>query len=332
MGKLTKVIVLLALLWSGWWFGASVLLERAMTDWLADRRAQGWQAQADVALTGFPLRFNAALSDLALTDPETGVAIETARLDIGAPAYWPGDLTVTLPETPMRFVSDGNTAFVIARNGAAMLQLHPGTALELERLHATADAWQINTPNSNLLSAEDLSAEITQTETAETYRFALTAGQLAPGDLLRQVLMLPEDWPRAFDSFAADLTLRFDAPLDRFTLEDRRPQPRDIRISQISAQWGPVGLNAVGALNIDAQGVPAGTLTVVIENWRRVLDLAERGGAMPASMRPQAELMLNALANLGDDPDRLDLRVRFEDGNAFLGPIALGPAPRLILR
>ena len=70
---LLAIVILAALAWSGfWWFNASAR-ERALDRWLAERRADGWQAEAaDLRVTGFPNRVDVLVTDLRLADPEAG--------------------------------------------------------------------------------------------------------------------------------------------------------------------------------------------------------------------------------------------------------------------
>ena len=333
MRRLVWIFALLAVLWYGWWMLASSMLERSVAGWLTDRRAEGWQADvAAVTMAGFPGRLDMTLESVALADPATGVALDAGELRLSALAYWPGDVTVTLPNTPIRLTTPDISLSVTAQAAQADLRLHPRTSLQLERLSATSGPWTLDAPEGPLLWADDFSAEVIQGQEAETYRFALNATQLTPGGRIRKTLKLADDWPLAFETFIADVTVTFDAPLDRFTLENRRPQPREIHADRIEAHWGGLRLVAQGMLSVDAEGIPDGQLDLLFENWREALDLAGKNGAVPAGMLPQAELMLSALAYMSDNPDTLDLSIAFRGGAAYLGPISLGPAPRLILR
>jgi hypothetical protein len=82
---------------------------------------------------------------------------------------------------------------------------------------------------------------------------------------------------------------------------------------------------------VDDQGSPEGALQLTVTNWRGMLDVAQGSGVLDAGLRPQAETILGMLSNLGGDPDTLNMTLTFMDGTMALGPIHLGPAPRLIL-
>lgn len=334
MGRLVKIAVVIALLWCGWWLVAATVLERGVAAWLEDRRSDGWDATADALnVSGFPLALSTGMQAVTLADPVRRLSVEAASLDIDMPAYWPGHVTVRLPETPVR-VALGDAVFLLrAQEGRAELNLHPGNALELERLNAQSGPWQLNTPQGNLLSADDFAAEVTQdNDVPAQYRFALNAARFAPGDLIRVPMQLPSDWPLTFETFVADVTVLFDRPIDRQALEARRPQPRSIDIRAFDLIWGDLRLTVSGRVEVDAEGTPDGGVTLSFRNWQQALELLKQTNIIRSDQTGQAEIVLRAIASSTDDPADIDIAIGFREGQLFLGPINLGPAPRIILR
>ena len=328
------LLVGIAALWCLWWWLAATAVERGATAWLDARRAEGWRAELqELAVTGFPLRLTARAEGIALADPSRGLGVEAEALMLSAPAYWPGDLTLSLPETPIRLDLPLGPFLLRASDAAGALRLHPGTALELEALSLQSGAWELNLPQGNLLSAEALALRLAQLPDAPArYRATLSAQGAMPGDLARGALALPPDWPRAVDRLEGDVTLHLAAPLDRRTLERRLPRPEAIALDGLALAWGPVGFSAEGAVEIDESGMPEGDLRLVVENWPEATARAEAAGWITEARRGQAEVLLNALANMGGGAETLDLTLRFAEGEMFLGPILLGPAPRLVIR
>ncbi|WP_299871549.1 DUF2125 domain-containing protein [uncultured Sulfitobacter sp.] len=332
MSRVIGVLMLAATLWSGWWYIASSAAERGVHNWLALRQAEGWQAEAQgVTRSGYPVRLNLHVEGPVLADPATGVALEMEHLDLSAPAWWPGDVTLDLPQTPIRMSSPDGPLTLQANAGQATLNLHPGPSLQLEAMQATSALWQITAPEGALLSGSAFTASMVQdTETAETYAFTVDATNLTPGAFLRAGL--PTDWPSSFDTFTARMRVTFDTPWDRSALETRRPQPRKITIEEADIKWGALRHRASGDLTIDASGVPEGSVSLQVENWRQALDIAQDNGALAADFRPQAETILGMLSNMGGDPETLNMTLTFKGGSVAMGPIPLGPAPRIILR
>ncbi|MCV3270628.1 DUF2125 domain-containing protein [Roseobacter sinensis] len=326
--------VLLALAWGGWWLWAAAAAERAVERWVADRRAEGWQAEyARLDLGGFPLRFDAEVLLPALADPQTGVALTASALSVSAPAWWPGDVTVLLPEDAITLASPEGRATLLMQGARADMQLRPGAALELERLELASGPWSLGGPNGQVLLAEDLSIIMEQDPT-EPRRYVLSAGAAAfqPGSVPRAALRVPESWPVSFDSFTLQMRAEFDRVWDRRAVEVSRPQPRRIEIALAEAVWGTLELRAAADLTIDAEGVPEGTLSLQARNWQQILTLAERAGLLPAALVPQAQSVLQALAAASGDPQAIDATLTLRDGLVLLGFVPLGSAPRIILR
>jgi hypothetical protein len=128
------------------------------------------------------------------------------------------------------------------------------------------------------------------------------------------------------------MTVRFDRPWDRTALEESRPQPRHIELSLADVKWGGLRLQAAGAVDVDEAGRADGAVTIKAENWREMLMLARSTGQLPESLANTLESGLGLLAGLGGNRDALDLTLNLAEGYWALGPIPLGPAPRLILR
>ncbi|KIN77707.1 DUF2125 domain-containing protein [Sulfitobacter mediterraneus] len=334
MHIMIRLLILLAVIWSGWWWLAATFIDRGADGWLAARRGEGWQAQVQpIATKGFPSKFQTQITDLSLADPEKGVALRLDSATVSAPAYWPGYVTLALPSSPIELDIAAITHLFRVQNGTARLHLHPGASLQLDHMQTRGGAWQWNTRQGNALAGDDWAMQVAQNPAViEKYQFDLQITNLRPGEQLRTLLSVPSDWPLSFEHFSADLAVTFDRPWDRRAVEDQRPQPRRITLQDAKASWGPIRLVANGDLIVDDMGIPEGAANLLVENWTELLELAVAGGALPANIRPQAQAMLGALANMGGDPTRLDLSLRFAAGEMYLGPIRLGPAPRIVLR
>ncbi|WP_299368891.1 DUF2125 domain-containing protein [uncultured Tateyamaria sp.] len=332
MRKILWVILLAGLAWCGWWFAASSGMRGAVAAWFDARSAEGWQAEVGtIEGGGFPMTLSAGLRDIAVADPAAGVAVETAALDITAPAWWPGDVTVTLDEGPILLASPLGRSTLTMQDGVMALALHPGTALELEQLGWTAGPWQVRDGAATQMSAESLTLTMTQTDGA-TYDLVAFADAFAPGDAIRAALRLPDSIPQAFESLRMQATVGFDTPWDRRALDQARPQPRVIDLHLAEAIWGDVVLNLSADLTVDVAGVPDGTVTLQAENWLKMLDLAQAAGILPPQFRGQAEGLLGMLAGASGNEETLDVELTLSGGAVRLGFIPLGPAPRLIIR
>ena len=320
------------MVWSGWWYAASSGLRSGINGWFDARAAEGWQAEVqEVTGGGFPLTLQAGLRDVALADPQAGLAIRTRVLDISAPTYWPGDVTVALDSEPILLATPFGRSTLTMENGVMALNLHPGTALELDGLGWTAGAWQVDDADGILAQARDLTLTMAQ-NTGASYALTAVANGVAPGSAARRDLRLPDSFPNAFDSLQMRADITLDVPWDRRALDQRRPQPRVIDLHLAEAIWGDLQFNLSADLTVDGQGVPAGTVAIQAENWRTMLDLAQNVGALPMQFRSQVETVFQALARASGNEDTLDVELPLRAGAIRLGFIPLAPAPRLILR
>lgn len=332
MRKLLWIVVLVALAWAGWWWFASTSLRGGIATWLDARSDEGWQAETrEITGGGFPFEIKAGLRDLALADPDAGLAVQTARIDIAAPIWWPGDVTVALDDTPITLASPMGRAMLNMQDSVMALNLHPGAALELETLGWTSGPWQLGGTDGQQVQADTLVLDMTQVE-GVTYTIEARADAFAPEGTTRARLNLPDSFPRAFDSLILKATVTFDQPWDRRALSDARPQPSRINLHLAEARWGDLRINVASALDVDPNGIADGTLSLQAENWRTIIDLAERGGALPPELRMPAESVLKLLAGASGNPETLDVDLTLRDGGLYLGFLPLGPAPRFILR
>ncbi len=334
MRRLVTILAGLAVLWCLWWAGASFWLVRSAETWFEDRRAEGWQAELEgVDPGGFPTRVEAHLDAPQLADPDTGLAVRLDQLTLSARAIWPGDMTVHIPATPIDLATPLDRWVLVAQAARADLNLRFGAALRMRNMSLTSGAFRVEEADGPaIFGGEALILALIGTDLPERYEVRFDIASFAPGERLRAMLRLPDDWPLIFDSLMAEATVTFDVPIDRRTLEDRRPQPLAVDLRRIEAHWGDMRLLATGEVIRDADGLAEGSLTVKAENWQRMLDVAEGAGALPAGFRPQVEGMLRGLASATGSTDDLDVTLRFEGGMTRIGFLPLGPAPSLVIR
>lgn len=334
MRRLLWILLFFAILWCAWWAVFGWGLKSALDTWFEDRRSQGWQADyASMDLRGFPTRVSADMVDIVLADTHSGVVVNLPSLSLSAPTHWPGDVSLTLPSEPIEFVAPQNRAALQIAGGIADLKLHPGVALELEAVSASAGEWSITSNDRSVLAASTLTLVMQQSEASPNlYDVSVNAVDLRPGEVPRSALRLPDSWPVAFDTFELDATVEFDKPWDISAIETARPQPRNIKLELAEAAWSDLRLFFAADLQIDAAGIPTGTINVQAENWRVMLDLAERVELLPSALREQAEAGINALARFSGDKTALDVQVNLRGGMIFVGFIPVGQAPAIILR
>ncbi|MDP5327655.1 MAG: DUF2125 domain-containing protein, partial [Paracoccaceae bacterium] len=90
-----------------------------------------------------------------------------------------------------------------------------------------------------------------------------------------------------------------------------------------------INFSAKGALTVLSDGGLDGTLTLSARPWQAGRDLIVALGLVGPKDTAQLGRMMEVMASLSPDPSALELPLRLADGMIRLGPLVLGPAPRL---
>lgn len=330
MTRLIVVLLVGALAWMIWWAVGKGAYEQGLAAWIEQRQADGWVADVgELKTAGFPNRFDTTLTDVRLADPETGIAWRVPRLQFLSLAYKPHQV-IAVVEGPHRFSTPLGGVDITHDDARASLFLKPETALGLDQaililsgLTLDADAGWETRLASGRFAAESVAAA------TNAYRLGADISGLEPSRPLRRLLDPAGVLPDTVEALRLDATLTFDAPWDRFAIEDARPQPTRIELSDLSAQWGTATFKAVGEMDIDAEGFPTGDVTIRAVEWRKILDMAVASGVLPENAIGPLERGLELMSG---PRDTLDATITFRGGLARLGIIPIGPAPRIVIR
>lgn len=325
-------ILLLAGAWSGWWVYGANQRGEATRDWFDARRADGWVAEYDeVSVAGFPNRFDTNIDGIELADPDAGWVWSAPFLQLLSLSYRTDHLIVIWPETQRIGTPRGDLSIGASTMRASLVT--DGEARALERATLQAEALTLLPEGGETWDAAGLTIAIERQGASKArYRLGLTADGVAPA-LPERVREAPDDiLPRRIEVLRADLGVTFDRPLDRDALEGDRPRLQTIDLALAEAQWGALQLQAAGELEIDTEGRPEGRLTIKARNWRDILELARRSGALPPRLVDPVGDALGFLSGLSGNRATLDIPLDFRRGTVFLGPVPVAQAPRLTPR
>ncbi|MDA8587248.1 DUF2125 domain-containing protein [Rhodobacteraceae bacterium] len=321
MLRLVVVCLVGALIWMGWWVFGHTAYQRGLQAWVEDRRGEGWAADySDLSTRGFPNRFDTTITDVALADPETGVAWSAPFVQFLSLAYKPHQVIAVLPDTHV-FSTPFQTIDITHEDARASLFLQASAQLGLDSARIVAMDLKATSSRGPQLTLDEgrLAAEALEDQD-NTYRIGAELVGLFPTKEALRALDPGGVLPERIERLRADVVMQFTATWDRTAIETARPQLTNIDLSDLSARWGNVTFRAAGALSVDDQGIPEGRITIRAEEWRRILDMAEAVGMVPGPLRGTIEAALRLLAGNGDVLD------------APLGIIPLGDAPRLVIR
>ncbi|MGR3495326.1 DUF2125 domain-containing protein [Citreimonas sp.] len=318
MKRLAFVVVAAALAWAGFWFWSAHALRGEIEDWFDARRAEGWQADyTGLFVRGFPNRLDATFTDLALADPDTGLAWNAPFFQVLQLVYRPDHAILVFPET--QTVSNEGDVYAIDADGLrASVVLGDGDTVQ--RAGLEADVLNVDGPGHDLALAGLTAGLAAVDEAAQVYRIGISADAAAGGVA-----------GGSADGLALQATIGFDRPWTRDALESGRPQPVTLDLRTAEYRKAELFLRLAGDLDIDEAGRASGELALRAENWRALLDAAVEAGRLPASLADTLEQGLNLIAQLSGNSDTLDLPLRFDDGMVRIGPVPIGEAPRLRL-
>lgn len=330
MRILLAIVVLLALGWSGFWFWNASLRERALTGWLEQRREAGWVADGSVRVTGFPNRVDTVVTGLELANPKAGWSWGAPEFQILSQtwrpqqviAVWPASQSIATPFDRLDVTSD---------RLVGSLLLEPNQRLGLD--HSTLEARGLGLKGSAGWQATlgEVLFSIRKAQT-ETRPFSYDV------DFSGKDLALPDDWltgidrgavPRSIDSAHVAGVASFDRAWDRPAIEGDNPVLQRLAISEAHFVWGKLDLTAAGTLDVGPDGLAEGELKLKAQNWQAMLDAADQAGLIAPGLAGTLRGGLGLLAGLSGDKRNLSLPLTFRDGQTRLGPVPIGPAPRL---
>lgn len=327
MRALTIVVLVLSGLWFGYWVVASRALDAGVTGWLtglqADGAAVGW---SDVAVHGFPNRFDLTISDPVIGDPgvaEWRAAVFQMLTLSYAPyhliAVWPDSQTLT---TPLQTLTLANA------QARASVHFRPVPDLPLDHVEMVVDQGSLaSTLGWSLAFDQARLATRLRPDLANAHELGLDIIGLIPPAALRTATPLAEPLPETMATLHADITLQPDIPLDRHTFSGDGPHIARLDITDIRLEWGTIGVVASGSLTRNELGKGQGTVTIHLTDWRGLVALVRASGTLD---EPTANLFAQALGvleTLDPDPAILDVPVTFTGDRGIIAGLPLLAAP-----
>ncbi len=332
MRALLAIVVLAALGWGGFWYWNASMRDRALTNWLEERRAAGWIAEGEVRVTGFPNRVDSIVTGLELANPAEGWSWSAPEFKILSQTWRPHHVIAVWPEH-QTIATPYDTIAVTAGRMVGSVVFEPNLRLGLD--HSTVELRDIALAGGSGWQAGlgEALFSIRQSPAPDAAPFTYDLDFNAKG------LDLPEAWiervkqsgllPEKITLGHVAAALTFDRAWDRPAIEGDSPTLRSVAISEARFTWGRLDLAASGTLGVDARGYAEGKLELVANNWRGMLDVAERTGAISSTLAGSLRAALGLYAALSGGGESLRAPLAFENGKTLLGPVPIGLAPML---
>jgi hypothetical protein len=103
-----------------------------------------------------------------------------------------------------------------------------------------------------------------------------------------------------------------------------------LELDNLDLHWGDIRVTGSGTLALDNTLQPVGSLSGGVAGFDQLLTALVAAGRIKASDARMARLALALLAKPGPDGrPEITSSLSIQDGQMFLGPAKLGPAPRI---
>jgi hypothetical protein len=315
-----------------YWRIAAGRIKAEFAAWVHDRRAEkldvSWRA---LRVTGFPTAFRVVLKGAAFRYAALSPApvLRVPALSGSArpwdPTEWrlaaPRGLTAEIagpagraPITLAARSATGAVSVALSGGAAIWLTLENTVAAEGARVAVgLADSWLV------------LPARPPRAHTEPLFGIALRLQRMR-----LPVAVAPLG--NTIDDLSAGLTIKGalpPGPLIR-AISAWRDAGGTVELDHLRLRWGALGAKGAGTMALDRDLQPIGGFSGAIEGYGEILTALVRSGRMSAQEAGLARLALTMLAKAGPD-GRPEIATSFtiENGEMYLGPARLGPAPRI---
>ncbi len=325
MRVLLWITGLLAVLYSGYWFVGKNALQSGAEAFFATAMRDGRVAgHAGLTVEGFPSRFDLTVTEPHLADPARGLDWRAPFVQLLTLSYTPWHVimafaptqTLRTPAEEITLTNESLKASLIVTPGAA-LALDRTTFIGTDVVAASTLGWRLAAEGVRFATRIDPSL-------ANTHGIGIEVTKLSPDPAL--AARVPA-MPRVIDLIRLDALATFSAPLDRFAAETQ-PALTALSVKNGVFTWGTLQASASGDLTV-AAGVPEGRIELSVRGWRDLVPMAVSIGAIKPEVAPTVIRVMEALATASGDPEVLEMPLVFAGGRMSLGPLPLGPAPRL---
>lgn len=325
MKRLIAITVILAGLWSAFWYYNSGQKTQAIETWFEEKRSEGWTAEySDMSIAGFPNRADVTFEDLRIANPEGTIEWSAPFFQLFALIYnldhliaiWPNNQSLQTPYGPIALQHENLRASIV---------LSKDEVSALERFTMTGEALNLNIRDNQWTFDSVLLAAERQAGATSDYKVALDFenGRLKSKESATSYL------PSQMDFADADMRVSFEHPWNASSFLFDRPKPSAIEIVSAEAKWGALNITGSGAVTLDENGVPEGAFDFAMTNWRELIGSIANSGAITHSQAQGMRMMVGMLAGASGDPNVFEGTLAFENGNMRIGQMPLGPAPRI---
>ncbi|HLQ18746.1 MAG TPA: DUF2125 domain-containing protein, partial [Tabrizicola sp.] len=309
MRKLLFLMVVLTVLWSGYWYVGSTAVRDGVTTWFADAARQGITAEnAGVTVAGFPNRFDLTIDEPKLADPVSGAGWQAPFVKVFAMTWKPWHIIAALAPDQVVTLPD-QVVTVGSADLKASLRAKPSTDLPLAEVRIAGTSLDLASDQGWTLALGDFTVGLRADEALGPtgYEFGFDLAPLTPDPAFLSAVKAvtipdvpPSDLPATVDALWGSVFLTLSAPLDRHAGE-ARPLLKRVEINQFNLTWGQLAASASGVIEADANGYAAGKVTIDVTNWDRLPAVLVAAGLIKPEVAPTVIRGMQALAAQSPD-------------------------------
>ena len=320
--------VLLAAAYSGYWYYLVGIIQKEMGPWVDAQRAQGldikWQA---VDIGGFPfavrLHFDgfgvAALKPMPYQMQAANISFSSAPWDL---RHW----HFSAPDgarIDMILQSAGFDAKTL--DGMVSVPLQPGGTADITAsgLTGRGGAQGLGVDAAHVTLSQPDSPPRTDHDPALLVSFDIQGAHLRAA---------PAPFGTTIQDISATATVDgvvAPAPLPQM-LDAWRKKGGAIEFSRMHLAWDQLDVDAQGTLALDDDLQPLAALTARVRGQNEMIDAAVSAGALPEGDAGMARIVLNMIAQQGDDGRKqIQLPISAQNRRLYLGPAAIAKIPTI---
>lgn len=322
------------------WLAAGRMVETAFADWVAARRAGGWQvATGGEQLVGWPL---AAVVEV----PEFSIS--------GGRSLVPGGLAWRVDHLRLRLDLLAPHRLVLRAVGQQHFRVFDGPEFALTAARMQVEIPFLATPSDAAGTAITVTGQDVRAGPADLYPELVTArtlsidaasgaaqGQSGSAAVLRlhaggvrlARISLPALGPR-IGLLSLDAALNGPPPSGpewAASLGAWRDRGGALVVRDFSLLWGPLALGGTGRLNLDRELQPTGEGTARVVGYAETLDALAAAGNIGAGTATAAKAILMLLARpaAAGGPSEVDVPLKLEDRTLSVGRIPVLALPAI---
>lgn len=321
------LLILAAIAWSVFWFWTRGEVEKRMDAAVADLSRSGYQVSwSRRSLGGYPFRIDLSLTDAKVSDT-SGWSLQAPLFEGEAFLYAPGHWMLAAPQGVTFVRPVGGAVTVTGQVLRASLtdfdKRPPSFSFQGEGLAFRPGAGAAPFP---LTAADLVEFHLRAGPDDEGGVFVRLDGGKAPPDGLFGRIAAGKPVALVWNSTLSKMSA-FDGAdwadmVRRWSDAGGRMNVRDS--SKLTAGEALVAVKS-GTLGVGHDGRLRGVLNVGLRQAPRALGAMAETGALP----PTAAEAASAVAAARQQGDVAQATLNFEAGQATLGPVALGPAPKV---